>query len=218
MNGDATQPGEPSNWQFKPDGADPRSVQSPIAQSAQSAEATPLPADPTTEGAAPVQKAGVVPISEEHPEVSWTAAEFIAHEKSPLWYLGLVATTVMLALLVLFLSHDKVSAGLITVIGIIFGVIARRQPRELQYLLDGKGITVNRAFRPYSDFKSFAIIDEGEINGVIFMPLQRFTLPFSLYVSPDETDEVLTKLSDYLPNDQTHGHDAIDRFVQRIHF
>lgn len=211
MNGDAKQPGEAGDWQFKPGDPDPQPAQStaPTAEMPQ-----PEPVAPP----APVQPAIVAPPAEQHPEVSWNALEFIAHDKSPLWYLALIVVTVGLALLVFLLSHDKVSTTLIIIIGIIFGVSAGRKPRTLQYMLDSKGITINRAFRPYSDFKSFAVAEEGTLSSIIFMPLQRFTLPLSLSVAPEDIDEVVTKLSDYLPNDQTHGHDAFDRFVQRIHF
>jgi hypothetical protein len=201
MNGDAKQPDESGGWQFKPGGTDPQPVAvTPAAQEA------PLP-QPTV--AAPVP---------EQPEVTWTASEFIAHEKSSLWYLVLVVSTVALALLVFVLSRDKISATVIVVVGIIFGVTAGRQPRSLQYLLDTRGITINRAFRPYSDFKSFALVQEGAVNSIIFMPLRRFTLPLSLYMGPEETNSIVEKLSNYLPLDQNHGHDAIDRFVQRIRF
>jgi hypothetical protein len=204
MNGDAKQP-ETGNWQFKPGDADP---QTPQAQATAEQNVAPVP----------VQQAIAVPLPEEHPEVSWTASEFIAHEKSPLWYLALIGATVGLAAIVVLITHDKVSTVVIVIVGIIFGITAGRQPRSLQYLLDKHGITVNRAFRPYGDFKSFALVKEGTVNSIIFMPLKRFTLPLSVYVGSDETNDVVTKLSDYLPLDQNHGHDAIDRFIQRIRF
>jgi hypothetical protein len=213
MNGDEKPSGVTGNWQYNPD---PQSAGSP-AEQAPSPEPTPAPETAPAPIAA-LQNTAPMPVLEAHPEISWTAAEFVHHEKTPLWYLALIACTIVLAAAVLLISHDKVSTALIVIIGIIFGITAGRQPRSLQYLLDAKGITINRAFRPYSDFKSFAIIQEAEATGIVFFPLGRFTLPLSVYVGLNETDEVVTKLTDYLPNDQTHGHDALDRFVQRIHF
>lgn len=225
MNGDATQPGDQGNWRFKPDAPDPQptnGVQStPPPQAPVNTQQPVAYHDPAVApgvGSADVQLAEAVVPVEGHPEVSWTADEFVAHEKSPLWYLALVVVTAGLAALVFFTLHDKFSTTLIVIIGIIFGYTAGRKPRSLQYLLDSKGITINRAFRPYSDFKSFAVVEEDELNNIIFMPMQRFTLPLSLSVGTLEVDNVVTKLSDYLPNDQTHGHDALDRFTQRLHF
>jgi hypothetical protein len=217
MNGDAKQPEQPVKEEYKPSEVAPQAV-APAAPAPQPISDPAVVPNPAPSPAPMQQVAPLPPAPQQRPEVSWVAVEFIDHEKSILWYLALVAVTVGLALIVLIFSHDKVSTTLIIIIGIIFGITAGRKPRSLQYLLDGKGITINRAFRPYADFKSFAVIEEGALSSIVFMPLKRFTLPLSLYVSAEETDQVVWKLSDYLPNDQTHGHDGIDRFLQRIHF
>lgn len=224
MNGDPTQPpDESSSWQYKPSDPDPQPVLgAETYQAQQSTQAAPQPAQAvvaqTPAIPAPLPQAPVMLASEHHPEISWGALEFIAHEKSPLWYSALIVLTIGLASLVFLVSHDKVSTVLIVVIGIITGVTAGHKPRDLQYMLDSKGITVNRAFRPYGEFKSFAIVQENDVNIIIFMPLKRFALPLSINVGSDEMDAVVAKLSDYLPNDQAHGHDAVDRFVQHVHF
>jgi hypothetical protein len=234
MNGDAKQPGEQNGWRFDPNAPDPQPV-APVAPTTLAPQPQQAPQDAVQSQG--VQAPVVDPVSsdvayddgdegptealalpEQHPEVSWTAIEFVAHHKSPLWYLALIIATLALASFVLFLSHDKVSTVLIIIIGVIAGYAAGRKPRSLQYLLDAKGITVNRAFRAYGEFKSFAIVQEGELSSIIFMPLKRFTLPLSLSVGSADIDNVITKLSDYLPNDQTHGHDAFDKFAQRVRF
>lgn len=217
MNGDVKQPDEETGWQYKPGDPDPGSPSAAVDVPGQTLQQTAQ----FTPSAAPVlavPQTSTTPFPEQHPEVSWSALEFIAHKKSLLWYLALIVVTIGLASLVLLLSHDKVSTVLIGIIGIIFGATAGRQPRTLQYLLDSKGITINRAFRRYSEFKSFAVVEDDNLSTVIFMPLKRFTLPLSISIGADEMDEVVEKLSDYLPNDQSHGHDAVDHFVQRIHF
>ena len=219
MDGDANKTGASGNWQYKPGDADPQPASAP-AQSPQAQASAPAlePAPVLAQAPQGQQAAPSVPVLSTHPDVSWTATEFIAQEKSPLWYLSLVVITAALAALVKFVGHDTVSMVLIILIGIIVWVVAGRQPRSLQYLLDSKGVTINRAFRPYGEFKSFAIVQEGQLNSIIFMPLKRFTLPLSFHVNSEDTDQVVAKLSDYLPNDQSHGHDSLDRLVQRLHF
>lgn len=214
MNGDAQQPDASGNWQYKPDDADPQ----PQAFMAQAPQPEQVSSAPNPASTVQVERPAAEPVVESKPDVSWTATEFIAHEKTPLWYLALIVATALLAALVKLISHDNVSMVVIIVIGVIIWVTAGRQPRSLQYLLDAKGVTVNRAFRAYGEFKSFAIVQEEQLNSIVFLPLKRFTLPLSLHVSPEETDQVVAKLSDYLPNDQAHGHDSMDRFVQRMRF
>jgi len=214
MNGEAPQSTEPSGWQYKPGDSDPQSTTATnsgdeTSKTGQAAPQASIPASPRNP---------TLPLPEQRPEVRWTALEFVAQKKSPFWYLGLIVITLGLASLILLLSHDKVSATIIVAIGIVFGFAAARQPRSMRYLLDSKGVTVNRAFRPYSDFKSFALVHDGEQDAIMFLPLKRFVLPLSLSVTPEDTDAVVAKLSDYLPNDQTHGYDAMDHFIRRIRF
>jgi hypothetical protein len=240
MDGDSQQPGNTGNWQYKPEDTGTNAAQKPVAQTPQVPVASVQQTNPapavaataeTTDAAADTSTAdseydeSVDDQAEDdeeylpaHPEVAWTATEFIAHEKSTVWYAALFGVAVVLALLVYLLSRDKVSAGIIVVVGIIFGVTAGRKPRSVQYLVDQHGITVNRAFRSYTEFKSFALVEEAAVDSIIFMPLKRFTLPLSLYVEPQDVDAVVAKLSDYLPLDPHHDHDLIDQFVQRIHF
>src|SRR5258708_34948121 len=63
--------------------------------------------------------------------VSWTASEFIAHDKATSWYIGLGVAAGLLAVLVYFLAHDWVSIIVIIIITTIFGVFAAREPRVL---------------------------------------------------------------------------------------
>jgi hypothetical protein len=150
--------------------------------------------------------------------VDWESVEFIAHEKSFGWYFILVLGTVVLATALFIVTRDVISTLVIVVVAIIFGVIAGRKPRVLKYNLGYKGITVGNSFRAYSDFRSFAIIEEGDVKEIILMPLKRFMPPLNLYVSPAEEPEVVQALSNYIPLDQTHGNDFVDRLVKRIRF
>jgi hypothetical protein len=211
MNGDPLPPTQSGSWQFKPDDQDPKE------QSNQPVEAPPT-ASPDVADSDEAADASVPDPIPEKPPVTWTASEFIAHEKSPLWYLSLLVITAALATLVLLATHDKISTAVIVIVAIIFGATAGRQPRSLQYMVDEHGITVNRAFRAYSEFKSFAVVEEGAITSVIFLPIRRVALPLSVYIEPDDEEVVVKKLSEYLPMDQNHGHDAVDRLVQRLRF
>ncbi|HEV2402923.1 MAG TPA: hypothetical protein VGS08_01850 [Candidatus Saccharimonadales bacterium] len=150
--------------------------------------------------------------------VSWSASEFIAHEKSFGWYALLTLATALLAGLVYVFVHDIVSVVVIVVVAIILGMAAGRPPRELQYTVDGRGISVGVAFRPYSDFKVYALAEEGAVTAIIFLPMKRFVPPLSVYVGPDIQDRVVAVVSAHLPFDQTHSYDAVDRFIQRIRF
>lgn len=150
-------------------------------------------------------------------QVSWQASEFIAHTKTPGWYLALAAGTLLLALLVFFLTRDNVSAGVVLVAGLILAIYANVKPRQLDYSLGAQGLQIGQKYYAYEDFRSFAIVPEGAFSSIVLMPLKRFSTLTTIYYPPEEEEKIVSVLSNYLPLDE-HKHDAVDRFMRRIRF
>lgn len=151
-------------------------------------------------------------------EISWTASEFIANHKSPGWYLGFFVVIGIIVSLILLLTKDWISAIAITLVGILFASIANRKPRQLPYLVNNQGVSVGSRFYPYSSFKSFALIHEGAIGSVNFMPLQRLQAELTIYFPPEEEDAIIEVLAEHLPNDQRAAERTLDKFIKKFHF
>jgi hypothetical protein len=149
--------------------------------------------------------------------ISWSASEFIAHEKSVGWYLLLVAGGIVAAAIVYILTRDKISTAVIVIVVIAFGIVAARKPKELTYSLDGKGLTIGDKFYSYDLFKSFAIIEEGAFSSITLMPLKRFMVARALYYAPTDEKKIVDVLADRLPLDD-HKDDPVDAFMRRIRF
>lgn len=149
--------------------------------------------------------------------VNWTASEFIAHHKTARWYGVLAAGALGGAFLVWLLTRDKISAAVVLFGALMFGVYANRQPRQLQYLLDGSGLTIDTKYYPYDTFRSFSVIDEGVFSSIMFIPLKRFAPGVSIYFVPQDEAAIITLLSDRLPSED-RGHDPLDRLMNRIRF
>ncbi|HEX7963758.1 MAG TPA: hypothetical protein VF466_04170 [Candidatus Saccharimonadales bacterium] len=149
--------------------------------------------------------------------VEWSASEFIAHDKNPLWYVTLIVIAALVTGIIYFISRDIVSVVAIVVLASVFGVAASRKPRIVEYRLDRGGITVGRRFHPYGDFKSFAVIEEGVFASITLLPLKRFNLPLSIYFSPDDEHEIMDVIANHLPL-QPGALDSLDRFMRNIHF
>ncbi len=150
-------------------------------------------------------------------EVSWTASEFVAHEKSPLWYIALAMAAVAVAGIAFFLTKDFITVGVVAFGAIMLGVYATHQPRQLQYRLDAKGITVGQKKYRYDEFRSFAIASEGALSSIVFMPLKRFATLTSIYFAPEDEERIVSLLSDCLPMEE-HTQDAVDSLMKRIRF
>jgi|EndMetStandDraft_5_1072996.scaffolds.fasta_scaffold00585_7 hypothetical protein len=189
MNGEdqAPAPQNQPSWQFRPEGGDA------------SGAPAPAPAPPAS------------------PEVSWTASEFIAHQKGIGWYAALALVAVALAVLVYVLTHDIISVVVVLVVGVLFGAVAGNRPRELTYRVGDDGLTIGRRLYAYSEFKSFSLVHEGAIPSIVLLPLRRFMPPLTVYFSPDDQDKIVDALSARLPMSQ-ESHDMMDRFISRIRF
>lgn len=160
-------------------------------------------------------------INEENNEensISWTASEFIYHEKSTTWFMGLGCATFTLALSGFFiLGRDWYTLIIIMLLGIIFGVAAARKPRILQYIVDDYGLSVDQKHYTYDDFKFFSIIDDKAISSMVFIPSNRLGTSITIYVPADKIDDVSNLVSTYLPLEK-HDYGYADKFLNKIKF
>jgi hypothetical protein len=149
--------------------------------------------------------------------VTWTASEFVAHAKSAGWYAALGLAAIAGAALIYLMTKDYISVAVILIAGMLLGVYAGHKPREMQYRLDFRGLTVGDKHFGYSEFRSFSVLPEGAFSSIVFMPLKRFAIPTTIYYAPEDENKIVDLLSDHLPLEEG-GHDAIDRLLHRIHF
>ncbi len=149
--------------------------------------------------------------------VSWTASEYIEHEKSAGWFVRYVLAVIVLVSLIFLLTREWFSVILTFALAVVFGIFAARKPTVLQYHLDNRGVVIGQKLYPISLFRSFAVVDEGAFHSIILLPMKRFMPSISIYYAPDDEAAILNAFSLLLPQ-ETHQHDAIDRLMHRIRF
>jgi hypothetical protein len=149
--------------------------------------------------------------------VSWTASEFIAHEKSANWYILLFGGAVIVAGANWLIFKDILSSVVIVIAVILLAAYSKRQPRQLQYTLDSNGITIGEKQYPYGHFRSFSVIDDGAFSCIELMPLKRFSPPISVYYAPANEEAIAAALTPHLPF-QPHQPDPVDKLIRRIRF
>ena len=149
--------------------------------------------------------------------ITWTASEFVAHQKSAQWYFVLAAIAIVSSVVVFFVTHDIVSSIVILLAAIAFGVVAARQPRELSYQLDEFGLTIGTRHYSYMEFRSFSIVQEGAFSSIVFMPLKRFMPLTTIYYDPNDEERIVELLSAVLPF-EPRRHDPVDNLLWRIRF
>jgi hypothetical protein len=149
--------------------------------------------------------------------LSWTASEFIAHHKEPSWYAILTLVTLIIATLIYLLLHDLIACSMVIIGGIFFAVIAAREPRQLAYRLDYRGLSIGSKFYDLQQFRSFAVVPEGAFSSIVLMPLKRFAPITTIYYAPGDEEEIIDVLSDELAYVE-HHHDPIDKLMRHIRF
>lgn len=149
--------------------------------------------------------------------VQWTASEFISHQKDGAWYATLGGGFFLLGAIIFFLTKDIISIVFIGIVLLLFLVIAGKKPQQRVYILDDRGIYIDDKFYSYDDFKSFALIHEGPINSVSFMPLKRLMPELSVYFAQEDEPRILDVLSANLPNFQ-RKEAGVDRLMKRLRF
>ena len=150
--------------------------------------------------------------------VSWEASEYIVHEKSAGWYVGLGIGTALLTLGVYLISNQEILPPLVILVACIsIGVYAGRKPATKHYSIDSKGIHVESEFHSFGDFRSFSVVEEGAVDSVWLTPLKRFAPMVVMYFSPDDESKIISVLANFLPHEQKEL-DAIDRFTRRMKY
>lgn len=151
-------------------------------------------------------------------QVSWTASEFIAYQKNAGWYVLAFLAIIVLAAITYFITRgDIVSTGSVIIIGILFVVLASRKPRVLTYQISSSGVKIGEKLYPFSQVKSFALIDEGTFQSISLMPLKRFMPSISMYFEPQDEQKILLALGAYLPQEQ-RKQEFVDRLMHKIRF
>ncbi|MDB5170441.1 MAG: hypothetical protein JWO35_135 [Candidatus Saccharibacteria bacterium] len=195
----------------------------PVAQPAAAPTPPPQPIAPPAPIPTPTPAPQPEPTLDTHPaaeddgSISWTASEFVAHEKSASWYGSLAVVAVFGAGLVYLLTKDVVSSAVILFSALILGFYGARQPRQLQYRISEHGISVGQKNFAYEEFRSFTVAPDGAFSSIIFKPLKRFATLTTIYYAPEDEEQIVDVLADRLPFEE-HAPDAVDRLMRRIRF
>lgn len=151
------------------------------------------------------------------PQLSWTASEFVSHSKTGGWYALLIGGACALALVVWLITKDVISALVIVLAAGALAFFGSRDPREMSYALDEKGVQVGGKYFTYAQFKSFSVMREGAVSSILFMPLKRFALEVTIYYDPDHEEQIVQLINQHLPVEK-RKHDLIDRLLWRARF
>jgi hypothetical protein len=147
--------------------------------------------------------------------VTWTASEYIEHQRGVSWYTLLALATLGLAAAVYFLTKDYFATGTIVALGVIVGAFVGRKPRQVQFELSESGLRIGEKSYSYNLFKSFAVVREGNLISLNLTPIKRFMPPVSAYFDPKDEQKITNIIGEHLPYEERKP-GAIDRLSLRL--
>ncbi len=149
--------------------------------------------------------------------ITWTASEFVAHQKDNNWYMFAVAAGVGLAAVIFFFTRDIFSTAMVIVAAGIFIAAAARPPRVLHYSLDSRGLMIGSKLYAYEKFKAYSVINEGVFRSISLDPLERFMPSMTIYYDPADEQKITNVLGSYLPYEERQQA-PIDKMMRKIRF
>lgn len=149
--------------------------------------------------------------------VSWSASEFIAHEKANNWYVVLAVLAGLSAVIIYVITREVFSVVVVVVMAIAVAVYGGIKPRTLRYAIYPEGIKVGEKLYLYQVFRSFSVMDDTQIPSIQFLPQKRFMVPISVFCAAADIDAIVSILGEFLPYEHKER-DTIDKLSSRFRF
>jgi hypothetical protein len=124
----------------------------------------------------------------------WSDNEYIVREKNGLWFVALfMVAAIMIAADFVYLKSYTFSLLVVVMVAAII-VYSRWPPRLVDYTLSGaNGLYIGDRLYHFSEFKSFGILQEKDVNSIVLIPVKRFSPAVAVYF-PSEVGEKLVDI------------------------
>jgi hypothetical protein len=83
--------------------------------------------------------------------------------------------------------------------------------------LDSHGLKAGAKEYSFSQFRSFAVVHEGQLNSLVFVPLKKFVPPVSVFFLAEDEQPIVALVGEHLPMEQRQP-DKIDTITRRLRF
>lgn len=149
--------------------------------------------------------------------LQWTGWEFQKNSQSLGWkiaIMGISAIFLIWRLIVL----DLMGALLAGLIGLVFYLLSRQEPRRIIFGLRPEGVVIDGKLHPYSQFKSFEIFYDPPQIEELALESHRIIIPrLYLPLAGQDPKKIRNFLKKYLP-EKTKGYSITDIFSKILGF
>ncbi len=143
--------------------------------------------------------------------ITWQAQEYVVRNHNAAWYVGLVAVTLGLCALAIFLKWwTFLILVILSMVAILVSIF--RPPRTIQYSLSQDGLTEGNKLHKYDEFKAFGIMKEDSNFSAVLIPKKRFAIDVKVYFPGGSGEAIVDALGAHLPMEEVKL-DFLDKIV-----
>jgi hypothetical protein len=150
--------------------------------------------------------------------IEWQAHEYVHFEKTQDWYwvLGLFAVAGAVCAI---LFNNVLFALLILIAAFVMAIYAGRKPDLVQFSLTQRGVRIHDTLYPFSNLKSFAIVERSpnHIPKLILAPKAHLAMHIYIPLENVDVDHIHDFLLDFILEDE-HEEPLIHHFMDWIGF
>jgi len=148
--------------------------------------------------------------------VTWTAQEYVHLDRSPIWFVIFAIIILGFIAIDFFFLKSWTFSVLVIVMAIAVIVYINRPPRTLTYGLSAQqGLYVGERLYHLNDFRAFGLIQDGEHNSIMLIPIKRFAPGVSVYFPEEAGEEIVDILGQRLPMEPLKL-DIVDIVVRKL--
>ena len=151
-------------------------------------------------------------MAKESSSVEWTGEEYISIKHNAWWYVGLTLVTAALVALGIFLQMWTFIA-VVCLAAVALLVRALMPPRKINYSLSNKGLTEGGQFHPFSEFRAFGILKEGDHYSAVLIPRKKVSVQVKVYFPETNGEAIVDMLGMRLPMEEVRL-DLIDKLIK----
>lgn len=152
-------------------------------------------------------------------EIHWTAGEAPEHEHDTKWKLTLIFTTLAIILGLAALAFFKflplvttISAGVLVILmAIAMFMVAKKPPRDIDYVLTEQGITIDGQLHPFAEFRAYGVREVGALWELVLIPVKRFGLGYTAFIQDDQGEAIVDALGARIPMEKVD-----DTWIDRL--
>lgn len=147
----------------------------------------------------------------------WQTFEYEHRDRSPDWFWAVGIITIALSVTAIIL-HNVLFAFVIILSGFVLSLYAARPPKEIDVVIDDRGIRIEKIFYPFHSLESFWIEESEENVYKLLVKSQRLLMPYIvIHLGDANPESVHTYLIRHIP-EVFHSESSLQKLMEYLGF